>query len=156
MELGRNSNYSVGVGPGASSHLQGISRSFARESAFAAGFAGAILGEGRPLASSEETRQALLAGAVWCVFLFCFVVLLVVFFLENGEGVEGKERSLLNVQKLKARLHVHIFTSLKLSERNTLRLFLKDEERFSLMKNKVIVKGILESGLSSFSRRQLQ
>lgn len=152
MELGRNSNYSVGVGPGASSHLQGISRSFALESAFAAGFAGAILGEGRPLASSEETRQALLAGAVWCVFLFCFVG----FFFENGEGVEGKERSLLNVQKLKARLHVHIFTSLKLSERNTLRLFLQDEERFSLMKNKVIVKGILESGLPSFSRRQLQ
>lgn len=27
-------------------------------------FAGATLGEGRPLASSEETRQVLLAGAV--------------------------------------------------------------------------------------------
>lgn len=58
----------------------------ALESAFAAGFAGAILGEGRPLASSKETRQTL--GRCKNGFL------------ENGERVEGKERSSLNIQKL--------------------------------------------------------
>ena len=34
------------------------------------GFADAILGEGRPLAFSEETEETLLAGAAWGLFLF--------------------------------------------------------------------------------------
>lgn len=41
------------------------------------------------------------------------------FFFETGEGVEGKERSLLNVQKLKIELHVRILICLEISERNT-------------------------------------
>lgn len=56
---------------------------FALESAFAAGFADEILGEGRPLASSEETDETLLAGAGR--------------FLENGEGLNGEERSILQI-----------------------------------------------------------
>lgn len=38
--------------------------------------------------------------------------------LEKGEGVEGKERSLLNVQKLEVKLHVHILICLEISEIN--------------------------------------
>lgn len=57
--------------------------------AFAAGFAGAFLGEGRPLASSEETGEAHLAGAAR---LF---------------GELGRERTSLSVQKLKLKLHMN-------------------------------------------------
>lgn len=59
-------------------------------------------------------RHARLSWQVQYGFFVCFVVV-----LEDGEEVEGKERSLLNVQKLKANLHVHIFISFKISERNT-------------------------------------
>lgn len=38
--------------------------------------------------------------------------------LENGEGVEGKERSLLNVQKLEVKLHVHMLICLEIFEIN--------------------------------------
>lgn len=77
---------------------------FALESAFAAGFADEILGEGRPLASSEETDETLLAGAGR--------------FLENGEGLNGEERSSLKVPKFKVKLHLQVLVSLEISERN--------------------------------------
>ena len=38
-------------------------------------------------------------------------------FWRMGKGWRGKERSLLNVQELKAKLHVHILISLEISER---------------------------------------
>lgn len=58
------------------------------------GFAGAIMGEGRPLAFFKETDSL---GR-------CSMGLV----LRMGKGKEGKERDLFKIQKFKVRLHVHI------------------------------------------------
>lgn len=76
----------------------------------------------------RQTR--LLAGAVW--------------FLENGEGVKGKKRALLNVLKLKAKLHVHILVLWKFLKETYKNFFLQRGLGKKLMKDKVVVKGILE------------